>query len=110
MSAWLTEIGNHPLFPAASVLVATLIGGLITWFAAWWYYKRSGDDLRNEADSLHKATSLVLSYLENQHAKVTVQRDSRGRVVGLNVGVSASARFGISGSGTLTDGSTSSKG
>lgn len=95
-------IGTHPLFPVASVLV----GAFITWVVAWWYFKRSGDELRREADSLHKATSLIFSYLENQQADVKVQRDSKGRVSGLIVGASGIGRLGnVTGNATLTDGS-----
>jgi hypothetical protein len=98
----LVRIGSHPLFPAESVLVATLIGGFITWFFAWWYYERSGSELRREADALHKSTSLVLAYLESRHADVKVQRDDKGHVTGIIVGVAAHGVAATVGVGTLT--------
>jgi hypothetical protein len=38
---------------------------------------------------LHKATSLVLAYLENREHEITVQRDADGRIIGLFVGLTS---------------------
>jgi hypothetical protein len=85
---------THPLFGLA-------VGAGVTWLVAWYYFKRAGEELRREAAMLHKATSLVLAYLENQRSDVTVQRDSEGRVIGLIVGMRASGRVSITGHATL---------
>jgi hypothetical protein len=92
---WLAALGMHPLFPAVSVFVATLIGGLVAWFVAQRYYKRSVDDLRQEADQLHRAVDVVLGYLANQGANVEVKRDSNGRTTGLIVNAEGHAEAAV---------------
>lgn len=32
--------------------VGVILGGLITWFAAWYYYKNAGDELLAESKKL----------------------------------------------------------
>lgn len=87
---------THPPFGLA-------VGVAATWLVARYYFKRAGDELKREAAMLHKATSLILAYLENRHSDVEVRRDSEGRVVGLKVGMSASGRIGATGHANLTD-------
>jgi len=90
------EILAHPLFNLA-------IGAAVTWFAAWYYFKRAGDQLRREAATLQAATRAIIYFLENPDAKITVQRDDAGNVKGLVVNISGRASMKFSPKGTLTD-------
>jgi len=72
-------------------ILSVLIGGAITWFVAWWYYKRAGDELRQEAKLLHAATNAVICLLKNPDAATEIQYDSRGRVSGIIVSASVHA-------------------
>jgi hypothetical protein len=94
------ELLTHPL----SYFVA---GSAITWFFAWFYYKRAGDELRTEAKTLHSATGAILYYLEHPDAKIQVQRDDNGRVTGLIVNVSGRAIGTSSARATLSNSSGS---
>jgi hypothetical protein len=77
-------------------------GAAITWFAAWYYFKRAGEDLKAEAKSLHAATSAISYLLEHPGTKTEVQRDSQGRVTGILVSMSATASMSFTGSATLS--------
>lgn len=46
------------------MIVSVLVGAGITFFVSRYYYKRAGDELRQEARSLHKQTQLILLSLE----------------------------------------------
>lgn len=85
-------------------LVSMTIGASITWLAAWYYYKRAGDELRTEARALHTATSAIAYLLEHPNARTEVQRDEHGRVSGLVVNISGESALKFSLKGTLTDG------
>jgi hypothetical protein len=69
----------------ANPLVALLLGAAITWFAAWWYYKKAGDELQAESKRLLHASNLILAFMENSTATPTVKRDEAGLPVGLAV-------------------------
>lgn len=85
-------------YPATSLI----IGSAVTWFAASFYYKRAGDELRAEAKALHIATGAIIYFLEHPNAKVhEVQRDNSGRVTGLVVGMSGRASMSFNASGSL---------
>lgn len=90
------QIFMHPLF-------SLLIGSVVTWFFAWIYYKRAGDQLRAEAQSLQTATGAILYFLENPGAKIDVARNIDGKVTGLVVQVSGQASVSFSPSGTVRD-------
>ena len=62
-----------------------LFGAAVTWFAAWFYYKRAGDELRKEAALLQKASNAIIYFLENPGADIKVHCDADGRPVGLIV-------------------------
>ena len=94
------DVLTHPLFYFVT-------GSAVTWFFAWFYYKRAGDELRAEAQALHIATGAILYYLEHPDAKVQVQRDDKGRVSGLIVSASGHATMTFSARGTLSDASGS---
>jgi hypothetical protein len=90
MCAFLLSLASHPL-------TLTLIGIAGTWFFAWFYYKRAGDELRQEAALLHQTSNAILSFLENQGARIQVLRDDAGRLTGLRVSAAGEA----SGSSTV---------
>ncbi len=56
-------------------MVEVLIGSLITWLVSYAYYKRAGDDLKEEAKSLKNQTQLILTALE-QGGLVELRRES----------------------------------
>jgi hypothetical protein len=74
----LLEFLAHPL-------VTLFVGAGVTWFAAWFYYKKAGDELRIEAKRLHQTNSMILYFLENPGHTIEVQRGSDGRATGLIV-------------------------
>ena len=84
-------------------ILSVIVGGLITWLVSWIYYKRAGDELRDEAGSLRAATNAILYIQQNPGAKVEIQRDNRGHVIGLIVNVEGRATMSFGGRGTLTD-------
>lgn len=84
MCAFLLAFVSHPL-------TSVLLGAAITWFVAWFYYKRAGDELRQEAALLQKASNLIIYFLENPGADIQVQRDDAGRLMGLRVSAAAKA-------------------
>lgn len=60
---------------------ATIIGGLISLAVAHLYYKRAGEELRNEAAALRKFATMMLTAMEGQ-GWVKLNRDSDGNVSG----------------------------
>jgi hypothetical protein len=77
--------------PAIATLVSIFAGGLITWLAAWIYYKRAGDEFRAETALLRKANMVVAYMLEHPDAEVEVHRDEAGKPIGLVVSATAHA-------------------
>ena len=69
--------------PLVSVLVGVLAGGWITWFVAWLYYKKAGDELRAEASRLHRISQMILGWLEAKGENVSVIRGEDGKETGL---------------------------
>jgi hypothetical protein len=69
----------------AHPLVSIVVGATMTWFAAWYYYKQAGDELRNEAAVLRKATSAIAYLLEHPSGRAEVRRDAAGNVIGVIV-------------------------
>ena len=62
-----------------------LLGTVATWFFARLYYKCAGDELRQEAALLQKASNALIYFLENPSADIQVQRDNAGRLTELRV-------------------------
>jgi hypothetical protein len=86
--------------------LSVLAGGLITWFASWFYYKRAGDELRRETLLLKKANIVVAYMLEHPDAKVSIQRDGAGNPIGIIVsgtGTLVAGRATVTGVGTVAD-------
>ncbi len=61
-----------------SVVVGSVIGGLVTWFFSWKYYQKAGDDLRAETELLKKANRVIVFMLENPQADFLVKHDAFG--------------------------------
>jgi hypothetical protein len=76
---------------SSEALISMTVGAAITWLVAWFYYKRAGDELREEAKALRSATDAILYIQQNPGAKVEVKRDEQGRVLGLIVCVEGQA-------------------
>ncbi len=89
-------------------LISTLVGSVVTWFFAWWYYKRAGDELRTEAARLHQTTSSVLYFVEHPNASIEVRRDGAGNPVGLDVIATGSSVATSSAVGVAAEGKTRS--
>jgi len=75
-------------YPVFGVLVGALIAVLVT----RWYYVRAAVELREESQRLLRATNLVLAFLENKDATVTVKRDAQGMPTGIIVAIEAHAK------------------
>ena len=68
----------------SATLLSVAIGGAITWFVAWLYYRRAGSELRNEAAELRRLTAMVLSALEAA-GLADLTRDHTGRIAGIAI-------------------------
>ena len=77
--------------PAAAAFISILIGGAITWFASWAYYRKAGNELKAETALLRKANMAVIYMLEHPDADIEVRRDSAGNPVGLIVAATGRA-------------------
>ena len=58
-------------------VLSVLAGGTISGLISWYYYKRAGDELRDEADELRHYTSVVLRVLEDAGYAVARNPDTR---------------------------------
>jgi hypothetical protein len=62
-------------------LLGILVGGVITWFASWYFYVRSAKDLEQEAAGLRRVSNMLLVSME--HAGwIRLNRDNAGRITG----------------------------
>jgi hypothetical protein len=86
-------------------ILATLVGGVVTWLVAWYYYKRAGDELLAESKKLKLASDLILYKLQYPDTPTQLRRNDSGEVVGLIVEMSAHA----AGSSTVAGSTTSKK-
>jgi hypothetical protein len=84
-----------------TTLVGILIGALITWGVAHVYYKKAGDELKNEAKQLREMNTLMLRALENA-GLAEFNRDSKQNITGLVLKLSGSVKSTSSVSGELT--------
>jgi len=89
--------------PIVATFVSVLVGGGITWLAAWVYYKRAADDLRQGATLLKKATAAIIYFLEHPDAEIEVRRDPDGNLVGLIVASTAQAKGQSTAKGVVAD-------
>lgn len=68
-------------------VIPTLFGGLVTWLAAIYYYKRASRELAREAKELRQLTTIVLGALE-AGGVYQLGRDASGNITGLKHTVS----------------------
>lgn len=72
--------------------VSVLVGAFVTWLVAWRYYKKAGDELKEEASRLHRTTEIILRRLEAEaHSEiknVSTSRDEDGVPTGLDYSLS----------------------
>ena len=73
-----------------SGFVGVAIGGFVTYLVSRHYYKKAGDELKQEATELRRLANLVLHGLEDA-GSVKLNRDTSGKVIGLIIGASAKA-------------------
>lgn len=60
---------------------ALLLGGLISWYFSRLYYKKSGDELRDEAARLRHLSHIMLNAMEDA-GLVKLNRDQSGEIKG----------------------------
>ena len=89
--------------PMVSTLLSVFLGGAITWLASWIYYKKAGNDLRQETELLRKANIAAVYMLEHPDANIEVQRDEAGNPIGLVVSSTGRSGIKFSARGNLTD-------
>lgn len=94
--------------PVLATLTSIFVGAAITWFVAWCYYKKAGDELKTEAALLRKANMAVVYMLEHPDADIEVRRDDAGNPIGLIVAATARAEGGATVKGGGADGQTDS--
>ncbi len=94
--------------PALAALISIFVGAAITWLAAWFYYKKAGDDLKAEAVLLRKANMAVVYMLEHPDADIEVRRDSAGNPIGLIVSATVRAEGKATARGVGADARTDS--
>jgi len=83
-----------------STVVGVLAGAIITWFFAWYYYKRAGEELNETSREIVRLTTLVLRGLEEGRL-VRLTRDSSGRIAGLVLSLGGTIRGTSSASASL---------
>lgn len=86
-----------------TTIISVLIGALITLVVAHVYYKKAGEELREEASELRKLNTLMLRALENA-GLADFGRDSEGNITGLVIKLSGEAKSSSKATGELTVG------
>ena len=81
----------------AFVFIGIFTGAVVTWLVTWIYYRKAGNELRQEATELRRLTKLVLHGLEDA-GLVKLNRDASGRIIGLIIEMSAT----LTGTGLLS--------
>ena len=84
--------------------VSLLLGGGISGLLSWYFYKRAGDELRNESAKLRRHTTLILRGLEEAGLVEYNRDDQTGEITGMVIKISGVADGVGSASGTLTVG------
>jgi hypothetical protein len=74
-------------------MLEVLFGGLITWLAAWWYYQRAGNDLRQVATELRERLAVVSLHVTP--GATGLARDKNGNVTGIVQEVDATNSLGL---------------
>lgn len=78
--------------------ISFIAGTGVTWFAAWHYYKKAGNELRDEASRLRRTSEMILRWLETEGTDIKVLRNEDGSPIGLARSVAdvAELEFGVS--------------
>jgi hypothetical protein len=66
-----------------------LLGGVITWIAARYYYVKAGKELLAESKKLKLTSDLILYKLQYPDAPTHLKRNETGEVTGIIVDMSA---------------------
>ncbi len=71
----------------SSPIFQILIGAIITWVAAKYYYQKASKDLKKEAAELRSLTDLIIQQIERMEKSdlLKVIRDESGKPIGLKV-------------------------
>lgn len=81
-----------PMDAMISTIIGAVIGGAISLVVTWHYYKRAGDELRDEAQSLHKAlNALAGALIQPNGARLDFVRDDHDRITSVMVSAVATA-------------------
>ena len=71
-------------------ILSVMFGGLITWFAAWYYYVRAAKELKEETDRVKNLLRISVQAMEDA-GMVTLNRNGFGEVVGMVHSISGTA-------------------
>ena len=77
--------------------IGVILGGVITWFVAWLYYKKAGEQLVAESNKLKLTTDLVLYKLQYPDTPTQLKRNENGDVIGLIAEMSTKRQPGSGG-------------
>jgi aspartate/glutamate racemase len=79
-------------------VLGILIGAVITWFVTWKYYKRAGNELKDESSELRKISELILTKLHMPDIPTEQIRNDKGNTTGLiaNISANISGKGGVS--------------
>lgn len=87
------------------IAIGVILGGLITWAAAWYYYQQASKELLKESTELHRLNKLML--LSMEHAGwVNLTKDNQGNILGFDqiIDLTGTASEEAVGSPTVTQG------
>ncbi len=88
-----------------STLLSVFVGAVVTWFAAWYYYRKAGRELRQEAAELRRLTTILIGGMEKA-GWIKVSRDEAGNITEMTIqgsGDFAVPKMRIKGEATVTD-------
>ena len=82
-------------------LIGVFIGGLVTFVVSWLFYKKAGNELREEAAAIRKVNHLLCLALERA-GMAEFKRNDKGEMTGLYVPLKGTFRVGSQMTGKLT--------
>jgi hypothetical protein len=88
----------QPLLSEWPTLISAILGGIITWIAARFYYVRAAKELRNETDELLRLNRVMLLGMEKA-GWIQVFRDQKGNMT----------KYAVTYPSNVTSGSTKPK-